>query len=120
MANKKPSRGEFWLINFDPTVGSEIKKTRPGLVISSDALGILPLRIVVPITGWQTEFEPNIWHVRFSPDSGNGLKKESAGDLLQVKSLDEKRFVKKLGKASPAQINEVLLSLLNVLEFEGD
>lgn len=31
-----PKRGEIWLINFDPTIGTEIKKTRPGVIISSE------------------------------------------------------------------------------------
>lgn len=39
------NRSEVWLINLDPTVGAEIKKTRPAVVISDDSMGILPLRI---------------------------------------------------------------------------
>ena len=35
-------QGEVWLINLDPTVGSEIKKTRPAVIVSDDALGKLP------------------------------------------------------------------------------
>jgi len=37
-----PKRGEIWLVNFDPTVGAEIKKIRPAVVISSDGVGKLP------------------------------------------------------------------------------
>ncbi|PKL48647.1 MAG: hypothetical protein CVV37_07920 [Nitrospira bacterium HGW-Nitrospira-1] len=36
-------RGEVWLINLDPAIGSEIKKTRPAVVVNDDAIGILPL-----------------------------------------------------------------------------
>ena len=36
-------RGEIWLINLDPTIGAEIKKTRPAVIVSDDAIGILPL-----------------------------------------------------------------------------
>jgi mRNA interferase MazF len=43
-------RGQVWLINLDPTVGAEIKKTRPAVVVNNDAIGILPLKVVVPIT----------------------------------------------------------------------
>lgn len=120
MTNKILRRGEIWLINFDPTIGAEIKKTRPGLILSSDALGVLPLRIVAPITGWREEFKGNIWHVFITPNSENGLQKESAADCLQIKSLDKKRFIKKLGKATKAQIDESLLALLNILEFEAN
>ena len=38
-------QGEVWIINLDPTIGSEIKKARPAIVVSDNALGKLPLRI---------------------------------------------------------------------------
>jgi mRNA-degrading endonuclease toxin of MazEF toxin-antitoxin module len=41
-----PSRGEIWLVDFDPAVGAEIRKLRPALVISVDTIGRLPLRMV--------------------------------------------------------------------------
>ena len=45
-----PSRGDIWLVDFDPSVDAEIRKIRPALVVSLDAIGRLPLRIIVPIT----------------------------------------------------------------------
>lgn len=47
-----PHRGEIWIVDFNPTVGSEIQKQRTAVVVSLDTIGKLPLRIVVPITGW--------------------------------------------------------------------
>ncbi|MDB9317343.1 type II toxin-antitoxin system PemK/MazF family toxin [Nodularia spumigena] len=41
-----PKRGEIWLVNFDPTVGAEIKKVRPAVVISSDSVGKLPIKLI--------------------------------------------------------------------------
>ena len=43
-------QGEIWLINLDSTVGAEIKKTRPAIIVNDNALGILPLKIIVPVT----------------------------------------------------------------------
>jgi len=60
-------RGEIWRINFDPTVGTEIRKTRPAVVISSNSIGKLPLKIVAPLTGWQPKFANSIWHVKIEP-----------------------------------------------------
>jgi mRNA interferase MazF len=40
-------QGEVWATNLDPTVGSEIKKTRPAIIVNDDALGRLPLRIII-------------------------------------------------------------------------
>ncbi len=37
-----PKRGEIWLVNLEPTIGAEIKKTRPTIIISSDVIGKLP------------------------------------------------------------------------------
>jgi mRNA interferase MazF len=49
-------RGEIWLVDFDPAVGGEIRKIRPAVVMSMDAIGRLPLRMVVPITDWKPQY----------------------------------------------------------------
>ena len=56
-----PSRGEIWLIDFDPAVGAEIRKLRPAVVMSVDAIGRLPLRLVVPITDWKDSYSQYPW-----------------------------------------------------------
>ena len=43
-------QGEIWLINLDPAIGAEIKKTRPAVIVNDNSLGKLPLKVVVPIT----------------------------------------------------------------------
>jgi mRNA-degrading endonuclease toxin of MazEF toxin-antitoxin module len=48
-----PKRGEVWLVQFNPSVGAEIQKVRPAVVLSVDGVGLLPLRIVVPVTDWK-------------------------------------------------------------------
>ncbi len=50
------NRGEVWLVNLDPTMGTEIRKTRPVVVINSDAVGTLPIRLVAPLTEWKDSF----------------------------------------------------------------
>ena len=49
-------RGEVWLINLDPTIGSEITKTRPSVIVNDDSVGILPLKVIVPITDWKDRY----------------------------------------------------------------
>ena len=44
------NQGDIWLINLDPTVGAEIKKTRPAIIVNDNTLGRLPLKIIVPLT----------------------------------------------------------------------
>ncbi len=49
---KNIKRGQVWEIDLTPTKGAEMEKVRPCVVVSSDTLGVLPLRLVVPITEW--------------------------------------------------------------------
>jgi len=46
-------QSEIWLINLDPTIGAEIKKTRPAIIVNDNSLGKLPLKIIVPLTDWK-------------------------------------------------------------------
>ena len=41
-------RGEVWRLNLDPTIGAEMRKTRPVVIVSADEIGLLPLKVVVP------------------------------------------------------------------------
>ena len=76
-------RGEIWLIDLDPAKGSEIKKIRPAVIVSRDSLGILPLKIVVPITDWKDRYQGAQWMVKIDPDAMNGLDKVSSIDTFQ-------------------------------------
>lgn len=62
-------QGEIWLINLDPTVGAEIKKTRPAIIVNDDTLGKLPLKIIVPLTDWKDRYEIAPWMIRIYPDA---------------------------------------------------
>ena len=112
-----PKRGEVWLVNFDPTVGAEIKKKRPAVVISSDAVGRLPIKLVAPVTDWKDYFTSNIWHIRIDPDSNNGLSKISAVDVLQLRGMDRQRFIKKMGEVSATILEEIALAVAAVVEY---
>ena len=111
-------RGEVWLINLDPAIGAEIKKTRPAVIVNDDSLGILPLKIIVPITEWKARYEIAPWLVRLEPDAKNGLDKTSASDSFQVRSVAQERFVRKIGKLSPKAMQEITGALAIVLCIE--
>jgi len=66
-------------------------------VISSDAVGVLPIKLGVPITEWQLGFTNHLWHIRLEPDHRNGLTKISALDVLQLRALAVERFVRRKG-----------------------
>lgn len=111
-------QGEIWLINLDPTVGAEIKKSRPAIVVNDDALGKLPLKVIVPVTDWKQKYEIAPWMIRIEPTSLNGLKKLSSADCFQVRSVSESRFVKKLGTISVEISNEIKYGLARVFSFD--
>lgn len=113
-----PKRGEIWRVNFDPTVGAEIRKTRPAIVVSSDALGKLPLKLIAPITSWNDAFGQNVWHVRISPSPENGLTRVSAVDTLQLRGMDLQRFVARLGEVSSSVMDEITAAIAAVVEYE--
>ena len=112
-----PKRGEIWLVNFDPTVGAEIKKTRPAVVINSDAVGRLPIKLVAPLTDWKEHYAPNLWHVRIDPDSSNGLAKPSAVDALQLRGMDHRRFIRRLGQVTAETLEEIALAIAAIIEY---
>ena len=109
-------RGEIWLVNLDPTIGSEIKKTRPAVIISSDLVGILPLKIIVPFTDWKDRYASAAWMVRIEPEENNGLSKSSAADGLQVRSVSQHRLVKRLGVLPSIQVAQIVQAVVNVLQ----
>jgi mRNA interferase MazF len=102
------NRGEVWQVSFDPAIGQEIQKTRPAVIISSDSLGALDLRVAVPFTGWQAQFVDAPWLIRIDPSPQNGLTKTSAADAFQVKSLSSKRFLKRMGTVSAQELNSIV------------
>ncbi len=108
-------KGEVWLINLDPTIGAEIHKTRPAIVVNEDAIGILPLRMIVPLTDWKERYQIAPWMVRIDPDTSNGLNKPSAADAFQIRSVSQVRFVNRLGRISDDQLMEILKAIQIVI-----
>lgn len=110
-------RSEVWLINLDPTIGAEIRKTRPAVIVSDDSLGILPLKIIVPITDWKSKYEVADWMVKIEPNATNNLSKLSAADCLQVRSVSQLRMVSKIGKIENTTMKQIEAALGKVLKI---
>ena len=94
-------RGDVFLVVLDPTVGGEIRKTRPCLIVSPDELnGTLRTFIVAPLT---TGSHPYPFRVacKFQGRSG-------AVVLDQIRTVDRERLVHRLGKVSPAALDQSL------------
>lgn len=101
-------RGEIWLINLDPTVGAEIKKSRPAIIVNVDEIGVLPLRVIIPITTWKDRYTKAPWLVQIQPNKKNGLDNLSAADTFQVRSLSTERFIRAIGKVDGETLSAIL------------
>lgn len=113
-------QSEIWLINLDPTIGAEIKKTRPAVIGNDDALGKLPLKVIVPLTDWKERYSTPTWMIKIEPDSKNGLSKASAADCFQIRFISDKRFVRRLGHITPDEHELIKSGISSVLSLTSE
>src|SRR5919197_6187975 len=114
----RPKRGEVYLVTFDPTMGAEIQKTRPALVVQNDiANRHSPITIVAAIT---SQFDEPLYptEVLIQPPEG-GLTLVSVVLLNQVRSIDKRRLVRRLGILRPAAMEQVDRAILVSLGLMG-
>ncbi len=98
-------RGEVYWVNLDPTLGTEINKTRPALIVSPDDLNaVLPRVIVAPITS-KGQFLGCRPDVDFNGRNARIL-------LDQIRSVDKRRLLGKMGEIDPLLWHPVLLEML--------
>ncbi len=92
-----PRRGEIYLVALDPTVGREIQKTRPALIIQNDISNRLTaITIVAPITS-TVRFPLNPVHVLLAADQSTGLTVTSVALFNQIRAVDRIRLIRRLG-----------------------
>jgi mRNA interferase MazF len=106
----RPTRGEIYLVNFDPTIGAEIQKTRPALIVQNDiANRHSPITIVAAVT---SQFDEPLYPTEVlirSPEGG--LTVDSVVLLNQVRSVDKRRLVRRLGALTPTTMERVTRAL---------
>lgn len=108
--NNKPERFDIFLINLDPTKGSEIKKTRPCVVISSNEINFnLSTIIVAPMTTKKRKYPTRI-PLKFD-------SKEGQIALDQMRTVDQSRLMKKLGKIEKKTQKHLVETLIEM--FKG-
>jgi mRNA interferase MazF len=112
-------RGQIWLYSADPTVGDEIGKTRPCVIVSNDEIGVLRLKVVVPITSWNIAFAQIPWMVRVEPTPENKLSKLSAADAFQVRSVSQQRLIRQVGILDDETMQEISQALAVILNINN-
>ena len=97
-------RGEIWLATLDPTIGSEIRKARPCVIISpAEMHDYLRTVIVAPMT---TGSRPAPFRIAVSFEGKKGLIL-----LDQIRTLDKSRLVKRLGAVTSKTLSDILATL---------
>ena len=102
---------EIWLINLDPTIGAEIKKTRPCIILNDDVIGVLPLKIIAPITDHKPKYNQVPWMIKLEMDAQNNLQKKSVIDVFQIRSVSQLRLIKKVGTITDEHLQKVFTAL---------
>jgi mRNA interferase MazF len=109
-----PRRGEVWRVSLDPTVGHEVKKTRPAIVVTNDLYNAHNwVVLVVPLSSSNTAQYDQVL-IR-APDGG--LTNDSVTLPDQLRAVDRARLVARLGKLEPASLQRVDDSLRIVLDL---
>lgn len=109
-----PKRGDVWQVSLDPTVGHEVKKTRPAVIVTSDLYNRDNwVVIVMPLTSHDTAEEDQIL---IEPPEG-GLTNRSVTLPDQLRAVDRSRLVKRLGRLAPETMLFVDKSLKIVLDL---
>ncbi|WP_298745139.1 type II toxin-antitoxin system PemK/MazF family toxin [uncultured Brevundimonas sp.] len=100
-------RGEVWWVRLDPTVGHDIRKTRPCLVVSPDQLNRHGISVIVPLTS------SDQWRFRVSTSVAG---KPGAAAADQVRAIDHTRLGRRIGDADPKVLTAVLAILREMFE----
>ena len=114
-----PKRGEVYLVNFDPTLGTEIKKTRPALILQNDVANHWSsITIVAAIT---SQFEDRLYPTEIlvkAPEGG--LTVDSVVLLNQIRSIDKLRLLKRRGslkQGTMARVDRALMVSVAVVKI---
>jgi mRNA interferase MazF len=113
------SRGDVYIVELDPTHGSEIKKARPAVIIQNDVDNrYSPITVIAPITSkFDTKLYPT--EVLVKPPEG-GLRTESVVLLNQLRAIDKSRLGRRLGALKPATmalVNDGLAIVLALIDI---
>lgn len=112
------NRGEVWCVDLTPSTGNEMFDPHPAVVVNDDNIRTLDLRIIVPITTWQSYFQGKSFLVKINANNRNGLDHGSAANVLQVRSVDaRKRFLDQLGELTPQQMDKIEEALCIVMKL---
>ncbi len=114
--NNYPRRGENYLVNLDPTIGAEINKTRPAVIISNDLNNKYSETVtIIPITSKVAKVYP--FEVILTSGTLSGLEKKSKAKCSQIRTIDKCRLHKRMGRVSDSELEEIEKAIILHLGF---
>lgn len=106
---------ELYSVNLDPTVGAEMQKTRPCLVVSPDEMNrYVRTVIIVPLTSTFRALPTRV-QIKATPQSG--LKNDSYAAIDQLKTVDKSRLSNLIGEISEAEKHKITGVLLEMFDY---
>lgn len=109
-------RGEVWQMSVGKSPSAAEGDLRKVVIVSSDALGAVPLKVVVPLTPWKDDYTSAPWMVRLPPVLHSGLESQMAADALQVRSVSTSRLVRRLGEFPDSHVDQIAAAVSLILE----
>jgi mRNA interferase MazF len=109
--------GSIWLVSFDPSIGTEIRKTRPALIVSGTSFNQRSKVTVIPITSANPSDRLLPVVVPLMPSRMNGLSTNSFVVCVDPMTFDKRRLIQYLGQVEAYQLQEIQQILLRYLEL---
>lgn len=108
---------DIYLVDLNPTKGAETKKGRPCIIVSNDDVGVLPLKVIVPLIGHKALHNNKSWLIPIEPTTQNGLAKTSTADALNIRSVSDTRIIKKIGTIDDETYDKLIVAMKIVLNM---
>ena len=108
-------RGEIWELSLAKSRRAHAGQARRVVLISSDSLGVLPLRVVVPLVPWKSSFADVPWMVRIPPTLHSGLDETFAADALQVRSVMIPHLIRRVGELPRSLVDGIERAVEGIL-----
>jgi mRNA interferase MazF len=112
--------GDIYWVNLDPSIGDEIRKKRPVVILNPGHVKHLRLAVVVLVTGWKRQWENHPFFVSLEPTPANGLAKKSAVDCFQLRAISHNRFLGKVGSATEIEMDKMKTAIALILDIDAE
>ena len=111
-------QGEIWDITLGNKSVADIGENCPVIILNDDIIGILPSRVIVPLTDWQDKFDKAIWLIRLEPNDENNLGRVTAVDAFQLYTIPTTWFLKKIGTVTAEELQHIKNAVKAIINAE--